>query len=119
MSAAALCMWTAFLRNPRKRADTGLPVFHAAGARGDLSAAYDPSSKAVAAQGQRLVRHPEQLQFTVAENTPVEEEIALTPNYWAKCLKTCWPVIILKPDHRPQTNRLLLHAARDCELHGG
>ena len=58
--------------------------------------------------------------FTIEENTPIEEEIALDPELLGKVFENL--LAAYNPETRhdgAQADRLLLHAARDRRLHGG
>ena len=55
----------------------------------DLNAEYDTKGKTYEANG--LIELFSRYKFTVEENTPVEEEVALDPELLAKSSKTCSP----------------------------
>ena len=58
--------------------------------------------------------------FTIVENTPIDEEIALDPELLGKVFENLLASYNAETrDHRPQADRLLLHPARHRGLHGG
>ena len=75
-----------FSRNPKKRANVPDRLFFMAQEREiDLTAAYDPTSKKPLLRKVRgLFDILSSYKFTVAENTPIEEEIALDPELLGK-----------------------------------
>ncbi len=71
-----------FSRNPKKRAIIPDYLFFAEEQEVDLNAAYGTKNKTYKYKG--LINLLESYKFTIAENTPIEEEVALDPELLGK-----------------------------------
>ena len=78
----------------------------------DLNAVYDTTGKKYEVRG--LIHVLDSYKFTVTENTPIEEEVALDPELLGRVFENL--LAAYNPETGatcPQVDRLLLHAARD------
>lgn len=85
----------------------------------DLSEWYgDKKKKKVSARG--IIDILKRYNFTVEENTPFDKEVSLDPRIVGQSLRE--PVGVVQPrnaNNGSQADRLVLHAARNCAVHGG
>ncbi len=78
----------------------------------DLNEVYGTKSKTYKVRG--LINILDSYKFTVDENTPVEEEIALDPELLGKVFEN----LPASYNHSSKADRLFLHTERDRQLHG-
>jgi hypothetical protein len=91
-------------------------IFFATQERVDLNAEYDTKGRSYVAVG--LIELFSRYKFTVEENTPVEEEVALDPELLGKVFENLLASYNADTDDRSQKIGLVLHAPRGGRLHG-
>ena len=101
-----------FSRNPKKQAFVPDHLFFSEETNIDLNEIYGTTNKAYKVRG--LIDILSSYKFTIAENTPVEEEVALDRSSWQGIWRPPCSYNPETTDHC-QSRPEFLHSQRDCD----